>query len=292
MKDWRKGFGWVCAAIITPCLSLPCSAAMLTELSRQPMSWFSGVPQIDSSQERPAVAATESRLVSSISAEDLAKLSTHDVVLIIDKSRSMSKTDCASAADSLNAATSDLINQPCLPVSRWQWCQEQTLDLTKKTQGALPAGITVELFAEQTVIYNNVNAKDIENIFTVNHPRGNTNTALALKNQLRQYFDRRNRLGDLAKPLLLVVVTDGCPNEPSTLRYAIIDATQQMRTREEISITFLQVGNDANGGKILSELDQRLIEQKAKFDIVDVKPFAEVSKIGLASALVSELGNK
>jgi Mg-chelatase subunit ChlD len=288
MSIWQKSLTWLTVLLILPSICRPCSGAMLTELTRQPNILFSGTPRSDS--EKPALklgTSTDNIHNSGISADDLAKLSSHDVVLIIDKSHSMSKTDCYSnaSASGLTAEHSEKQSNPL--VSRWQWCHEQTLDLAKKMQGALPSGITVVLFSGEVVAYNNVNATDIETIFSANIPRGSTNTALALKSQLGQYFERRNRLGDGAKPLLIAVITDGCPTEPSSLRYAIIDATKQMKTQAEISITFLQVGNDVNGSKILTELDQKLIEQKAKFDIVDVKPFAEVSNSGLANVLVS-----
>jgi hypothetical protein len=292
MNTWRKSLSWTCAALMFLSVCHPCSAAMLTELSRQPNMWFSGTPRTDS--EKPGLklgAAAGNILSSSISAADLAKLASHDVVLIIDKSHSMSKTDCLSIGSGPNLKETRSDDQPNSLVSRWQWCHEQTLDLAKKTQGALPAGITVVLFSGQVVAYNNVNANGIETIFSENNPRGSTNTTLALKSQLNQYFERRNRLGNSAKPLLLAVITDGCPTEPSGLRYAIIDATKQMKTAEEISITFLQVGNDSGGSKLLTELDKNLIDQKAKFDIVDVKPFAEVSSTGLARTLV-ELAQK
>jgi hypothetical protein len=230
------------------------------------------VPQSD------ATVTAKRSLSTGLSQGDLDKLATHDVVLLIDKSYSMTKLDCLpSALDG---------DQTQSTVSRWRWCQEQTLDLTEKIKDAMPAGITVVLFNGNTSVYNNVDAKAIETIFSDNRPKGNTNTAVALKGQLDQYFERRYRLGKETKPLLVAVITDGCPNVPSSLRYAIVDATRQMTTPEEISITFLQVGNDAAGGKILKGLDSGLVSQNAQFDIVDLVSFTELRKKGLARALV------
>ena len=111
----------------------------------------------------------------------------------------------------------------------------------------------------------------------------------ALESQLTQYFERRNDLGPHTKPLLIAIITDGCPDNHYRLRDVIIDATRKMITPAEISISFLQIGNDAGGSKVLTELDNGLVDQKAKFDIVDVTPFTEMSKIGLAKALINEV---
>jgi len=68
--------------------------------------------------------------------KELSQLSNHDVVLIIDKSRSMLITDCFSEF------TDDITNQISTPASRWQWCHDQTRQLAQKTRIVFPEGLT------------------------------------------------------------------------------------------------------------------------------------------------------
>jgi hypothetical protein len=258
----------------------------LTTLSLKGLKWSKGVPKSH------APVSARNVLTAAISAPELSQLSSHDVVLMIDTSRSMLKTDCSPVAPEPQADLSKSEDHSYPRVSRWQWCHDQTLDFREKTQGAIPSGITVVLFARDCSVYNNVDAKAIETIFSDCTPNGCTNTSAALESQLDQYFERKGRIGQEAKPLLIAVITDGCPDDPSKLRHAIIDATRRMTTRDEISITFLQVGKDSDGSKILTGLDRDLVDHKAQYDIVNLIPFTEVRKIGLARALVNAVAKR
>jgi len=279
----RKCLALLCALLLSSGTSQPCSSAALITFSLKSMLWPNGIPRSD------VTTSSDRVLRADISAADLSQLSSHDVVLIIDKSHSMIKKDCLQIALGPDADSSIIDDQSTAPISRWQWCREQTLDLTEKTQGILPAGVSLVLFSGEYLVFNNVDAKLIETIFTNYAPKGSTNTTGALKSQLDQYFKRRSHLGQGTKPLLIAVITDGCPDDPSKLRYTIIDATRHMKTSGEILITFLQIGNDPNGGKLLEELDNRLVDRKAQFDIVNVVPYTEMRKIGLTRALVSAI---
>ncbi|HEY9712889.1 MAG TPA: VWA domain-containing protein [Chroococcales cyanobacterium] len=225
------------------------------------------------------------------SKKDLSKLATHDVVLIIDKSHSMSKKDCLSSQ--LKMCGTPLLAQ-LLPsyVSRWNWCREQTVDLAKKTFGFIPNAVKVVLFSGNCHTYENADSKTIEALFSENEPKGATKTTEALRQELDQYFERKNQSATSVKPLLIAVITDGCPDQPYQLRSTIIKASQQMTRPEEVSITFLQVGNDTQGSKLLTDLDENLVAQNAQYDIVDVRPFSELRQIGLARALVNEIAMK
>lgn len=283
MSFLRNSLALTGAALMSYSASEPCSAAMLTEIFAKPMQWLELTPLTVLKFSLPTVRPT------GIQAADLSRLSNHDVVIMIDKSLSMAKLDCFPVCLDPHVDSSKFTDRHNLSLSRWQWCHEQTLDLTEKTKGSLPIGMTVVLFSSNSEVYSNVDAKAVEKIFSDNTPKGGTNIMGALENQLTQYFERRNGLGPHTKPLLIAIITDGCPDNPSRLREVIIDATKKMITPAEISISFLQVGNDTGGSKVLTELDNGLIDQKAKFDIVDVTPFTEMSKIGLAQALVNEV---
>jgi len=268
-----------------------CLSAVLISNSNQPSaaSTLSIVNRMICSSV-PQAGGANRELNASLLAAELSQLNTHDVVLIIDKSYSMAKLDCGSASLNQQVDQSNLDEHSTSRLSRWQWCHQQTLDLAEKTRGVMADGITVVLFSHDSIVYNDVDAKTVQTIFSQYKPEGGTKTSVALKTQLDQYFERKQRLGNHAKPLLVAIITDGCPDEPFKLRDAIIDCTQQMTTPNEISITFLQIGNDPDGSKFLQRLNSGL--DKAQFDIVNVIPFTEMRKIGLARALVSVVATR
>jgi hypothetical protein len=202
------------------------------------------------------------------------------VVLIVDKSRSMLITDC------FPTANENINHQFYKPVSRWQWCREQTLQLAKKTKIALPNGLTIVLFAKNFITYNRADISSIETIFADNKPDGSTDAATALNSQMEAYFTRKSNLGGKTKPLLIAIISDGCPDDLASFCRVIVKATQHMTQPDEISITFLQVGNDSRAVYLLKQLKNGLLDQNAKFNIVNIISFPELNKIGLQQALV------
>jgi len=273
----RKSLGLVCAALVSLSAVLPCSGALLATFS---LKHF----------KRPGSLCTYSEDLTEL---EISQLNRHDVVLIIDKSHSMAKKDCLRVPLDPQEDPSMSEDHLTSPISRWDWCHEQTLDLSRKIQAFMPAGVSLILFSSESVVFNNINAKAIETIFTDYTPNGKTNMAGALKSRLDLYFEQRDSIGQDTKPLLIAVITDGCPDNPSNLRYAIVDATRRMKTPGEILITFLQIGNDPKGSKLLEEFNNGgLVDRKSQFDIVNVVPFTEIRKIGLARALVDEIAKR
>ena len=216
---------------------------------------------------------------------ELSPLSSHDVVLIIDKSHSMAISDCFPVvADN----TTQKLDEP---MSRWHWCHEQTLQLAKKSKMSLPNALTVVLFAKTFTTYKNTDLGSLETIFASNKPAGRTDAAAAVSSQIEDYFAKRSNLGDPIRPLLIAIISDGCPDNPNLLCHVIAQATQRMNKPGEISITFLQVGNDRRAIDLLKQLQNGLLDQNAKFNIVSVIPFPELNKIGLPQALVNVTSN-
>ncbi len=213
--------------------------------------------------------------------KELLLFSDHDVVLIIDSSRSMLISDCFPTS-----VDNAIGRQFYMPESRWQWCHEQTLQLVKKVEGVLANGLTIVLFAKTFVTYNNAPISSIERIFASNKPDGGTDTAAALRSQIEAYFDRKSKFGEHTKPLLIAIISDGCPDNPALFCDAIVKATQSMNQPGEISITFLQVGNDHRAIRLLKQLRNGLLDKNAKFNIVNIVPFSELNKMGFAKALV------
>ncbi len=213
---------------------------------------------------------------SLLAPQDLVHLQGKQVTIVMDRSGSMRTEDCAMPM-SLGFSPRSM--------SRWDWCLNQTVDLARQTARVLPGGMTLVFFSGSDSVYHNVRADMILPLFSQNSPDGGTNLVGALKHQLDDYF-RSQSMGN-NQPLVLAVVTDGDPDSPRALKELIVDATQRMTAPGQISINFLQVGNDSRATDLLDELDNGLVQRGAAYDIVSVTPFREVMARGLARSLVA-----
>jgi len=208
-----------------------------------------------------------------LNATEVNLLSNYDVAVIIDKSGSMQTQDCPGG------------------ISRWDFCREQLLNLTSQAGAAFRNGITVALFSSDYQIFRNVNFSAVSQIFSSNYPDGGTYLAKPMRDILSSYFAERD--GNAAqsmptRPLLIEIITDGEPSDKGALIQTICQATQKMRSPREVSIQFLQIGHDNEGGKVLDELQNRLVpEDGARYGIVNVEPFDVVLNEGLARSMVT-----
>lgn len=251
------------------------------------------------SQQRPSYAAPlpsgyRPSFSASLSQQDLAILGARDVIVLIDKSGSMNELDCPAptsggrAMGMLNMfAGAAGMRRSMMPgmVSRWDWAGSQLMSLAGVTSGVLPRGITTVFFDGNATVYNNVSVQQIPHLFARQRPEGTTDVTGALREQLNDYFKRKER-DPQTRPLAIAVVTDGLPNNINSLKSVLVDASRSITRPDEIAVTFLQVGRERKGFELLTELDDGLYSRGARFDIVDSKVFPEVVRFGLARALV------
>lgn len=213
---------------------------------------------------------------------EVARLRGRQVSIVMDRSGSMKTEDCSLPMTFGNFAPRSM--------SRWDWCLNQTVDLSRQTAQVLPQGLTLVFFSGNDSVYHNVRADMIPALFRQNSPDGGTNLVGAMKHQLDDYF-RSVSMGN-SQPLVIAVVTDGDPDNPRALKDLIINATQKMTSPDQISISFLQVGNDSKGGNLLEELDNELTAKGASYDVVTVSPFRQVMAHGLARSLVAAVHSR
>ena len=201
------------------------------------------------------------------------ELKKYDFILLMDKSGSMAVRDCIGG------------------VSRWQYAQETVVGVTAKMAEYDQDGATVGFFARNLALYENItgSVEQVSKIFAEQEPGGSTDTAAALKHVLDEYFAAKAAKGPEAKPIIVVIVTDGQPDDKQALRDVIIAATKKMDADEEIGISFLQIGNDADAAKFLKELDDDLVSEGAKFDIVDTKTTEEMASMTITEVLIAAL---
>ncbi len=198
-------------------------------------------------------------------------LDNRDYTLIIDKSGSMS--------------TRDQIGNK----SRWAVMQESAFALASKCEELDPDGMTVYVFSGRFKRYDNVTADKVLKIFQENDPSGRTDLAAVLQDALANYFQRKNTGNTKANGEMILVVTDGEPDDRKAVMKVIIEASRKMDRDEELAISFIQVGRDAEATKFLKVLDDELQGAGAKFDLVDTITIDDMEDLTLSEVLMNAI---
>ena len=198
-------------------------------------------------------------------------LDNRDYTLIIDKSGSMSTPDQAGGK------------------SRWEIMQESTLALARKCEKLDPDGMTVYLFSGKFKRFDDVTSDKVAQIFMENDPAGTTNLAGVLKDATDNYFKRKAAGQTKANGETIVVVTDGEPDDRKAVFEVIVHASQQMEKDEELGISLVQVGRDAQAMKFLKALDDQMESIGAKFDICDTVTFDDMEDMSLTEILTNAI---
>jgi hypothetical protein len=194
----------------------------------------------------------------------------HDLALIIDRSGSMVTTDCPDYPDYLNY------------ISRWDWCSKQSTTLAQVAASAA-SSITVTLFNQTYNVWQNVRTADIPFLFSNNSPDGGTLLAPPLQERLTNFF-----VSGRKKPLIILIISDGMPQDSPDVATALQNASKQVRYPGELTIIFLLIGSDINNNELrtrFGELDAASIKNGGMFDVI---PFISVSSKGIKQALLDE----
>lgn len=199
-------------------------------------------------------------------------LKDRDFTIIIDRSGSMS--------------TRELTGK-----SRWEICQETTVALATKVEQYDPDGLTLYTFASKFTKKDNVTSDKVKQVFMENDPNGSTALHLVLKDAF-DGFTARKKAGSL-KPNgeIIIVITDGEPDDKNAVAEEIIKVTKAMDKDEELGVLFAQVGNDGGARNFLKSLDDDLEKRGAKFDIVDTATFEEIENSTLIDVILGALND-
>ena len=198
-------------------------------------------------------------------------LENRDYTLIIDKSGSMATPDQKGGR------------------SRWVAAQESTIALASKCEQFDPDGITVYVFSGKFKRYDDVTSAKVSQIFQENDPAGTTNLAGVLQDALNNYFQRKAAGNTKPNGETILVITDGEPDDRKAVFEVIIQATRQMEKDEELAISMIQVGADAQATKFLKALDDQLQGVGAKFDICDTITLDDLEDMSLTDVLMNAI---
>ena len=194
-----------------------------------------------------------------------------DYTLILDKSGSMSVPDQAGGR------------------TRWEIAQESTLALARKCEQFDPDGITVYVFSGKFKRYDDVTSAKVSQIFLENDPMGTTNLAAVLQDATDNYFKRKAAGETKPNGETILVVTDGEPDDRKAVFEVIINASRQMERDEELAISLIQVGGDAQATKFLKALDDQMQNVGAKFDICDTVTLEDMEDMSIAEVLTNAI---
>lgn len=197
----------------------------------------------------------------SLSPEQLAKLSEFDFITVVDASGSMT--------------TSDVKGR-----SRWESMQETlgmfARDLCKQDAD----GIGLVIFNGNDIkVQDGVTADKLNEAFAGMRPVSSTPLYEALTEALKL-------AGKSDKKDFIIVFTDGVPDNKDAVKKLIIDTANKQANDDDLTILFVQVGQDAQATEYLKSLDDDLKAQGANHDIVDVKTVAEAEAFSSTAELV------
>lgn len=199
------------------------------------------------------------------------QLKKYDFVVLVDKSGSMSTNDCPGGK------------------TRWAYAQENTLAIARKCMEYDDNGITVGLFANGLKLYENVTdgAGLLDKIFSENEPGGSTDTAKAVDTVIQEYLTAK--AAGTAKPIIVVIMTDGRPDDEPALINVIVNATKRISAREEIGLEFIQIGSDKHAHEFLKKLDDDLGKEGAVLDIVNTVTCEDLGNELISDVLIKSL---
>jgi len=173
--------------------------------------------------------------------------------------------------------------------TRWESAHEGAVALASKCAQFDPDGIEVMIFGSGIVKFDDVTPDKVDAIFKEYDPMGSTNLTGCLEAYFSGYFERKTTGKAKAKGEIVLVITDGEPNDRKSVAKCIVEATKKLDREDELGITFIQVGDDEGATAFLKYLDDDLEAQGAKYDIVDTITMADCESKPLTQVLLDAL---
>ncbi len=164
--------------------------------------------------------------------------------------------------------------------SRWEACKEATIALSYKCEEKDPQGMTLYTFAGRFKRYEKVTAARVGEIYEENEPGGGTDLGQVLEDAFNFVVDRRSKATTPQQEIILVV-TDGEPDEKESVIEAIVKLSKTVTSQMEVAISFIQVGTDENATAFLKALDNDLVAAGASHDIVDTISLEDMEEFSL-----------
>ncbi len=219
-----------------------------------------------SSNTLQASAGKSQHQLDATSTEDQKLLRQRQIILLVDKSGSMATKDSA-----------------CDGLTRFEWCRQAIAGLANAPEIA-DKQFTLIFFNTDTDVIRGCDAKVVERMFSLISPDGGTDLSLAINQALNSHKPQLSET-----PAVIAILHDGIVNRGKEIDSLLIETGNLLVGSKQLSITFLQIGQDRKGSEMLSYLDSGLVAKGAKWDIVDTVPFSKLKEIGLKRALIEAI---
>jgi hypothetical protein len=168
-------------------------------------------------------------------------------------------------------------------LSRWDWCCQEATELARAAEQA-SSSINAGLFNSDYATYKHISPAQIPEIFAYNKPFGGTEPAFCLKEQMEDYFTSGR-----AKPLTIVMVTDGLPNQPQNLAEMLMEESQKIKYQGELTITVLLISNEVGEDRFRQICGLTPDSSVQNGGFVDIIPFTILQSEGIERALFDDL---
>ena len=167
--------------------------------------------------------------------------------------------------------------------TRLQRAKESVIGLVGELSQVDEDGLGIIFFGGETVTHfpGVKSTVDVETAFN-RRASGGTPTAEALAKAFEV-------AGKSDKPDFVIVITDGEPNNRQAVKDVLIKQANSQNADGDLTVLFIQIGDDAAAGAFLTQLDDDLVG--AKFDIVDKKTQAEADAYPTLAALIEDAIN-
>jgi len=187
-----------------------------------------------------------------------------DFIIAIDVSGSMANTDCPGG------------------LSRFQFALEKTKLFAHEAAKIDTDGVSIYRFGHQITKFSDITEDKLDSTIASAPPNESaTLTHEVIAAAYQEHVERKN------EQTFLLIITDGSPTDPGAVLSTIAGITQKMKDEKEFRIQFLTVGNiDAPLQNFLTKLDDAL--PGAKYDIVDVKPLADVAFMAAVAGALND----
>jgi len=158
--------------------------------------------------------------------QSLAERQTRDYVLMVDKSGSMAG-------------------------KRWDEARKAVEALAPQVTRACPLGISLYFFNDECIRIDNITtAEQVAGFFAKEKPDRGTNLHLAIKHA----FGVHKRAKKGMQPETWLIITDGAPDKPTHVWQLLKEESKQFRTPDEVTVSFIQIGNDEHATEYLRKM--------------------------------------
>jgi|UniRef100_A0A7S4FEE0 hypothetical protein len=167
--------------------------------------------------------------------------------------------------------------------TRWSQALDAVKAISPVACNGDPNGITMYFFSDEFTKHTKVTSAGLcHHYFGKYSPLGGTELTPVLEDIFNEHFSGTR------KPTTVLVVHDGEPASPESVKATLRDAANKVSSATELLISFIQVGGDKGAAAFLDDLDCNL---GARFDIVDTMSVNKMKTTDMAAWVSKTLAN-